>query len=145
MKRALTSVVIVGYLLLVPYCFLGTPAFLTSTHSASEHVATAHAGGHLITTCGDTCLNSPASDTLLHHMGMYLSITSGIGVSYFMIFALLFLLALTTVVFRIRNSAHTRPLHAHSRSRRDRGQLRFVTHRDFLRWLSLSEASPNFA
>lgn len=145
MKRSVAPLLVVGYLLLVPYCFFGASVF-TPAHAldVTSHLSGSPVmGGHGMST--DACVGCgagvPAGDA--DHAGMYLSVTSVTGMP--LLSLLLSLTTLLAAVFVFSYRAITPMLvPAVLGARKERRRLRSTTQHHLLSWLSLTETSPTF-
>ena len=145
MKRLLVTLLMVGYLALVPFCFFGG-GVVASAQAMDMGLMSPMQG---MNDCGMPAFGcsvaSGAMGSFIHHVEMYLSLTST-APSALGSFALIALLLFVTVflvfkIWRLSLPAQTGYLQ-NSRARED-GQVKAQS--VFLRWLSLFESSPNFA
>ena len=138
MKRLTATLLLVGYALLVPFCFFG------GLLAASAHTMDMTGGAHTVpmaSDCGMQLTCAGGVDPVAHHMSMFNSITQTpltdlslmlavLVVSFVVIFSLNYrLLALLLV----RDAYH--PLHR-------AGQPKSTIKQSILTWLSLFETSP---
>lgn len=148
MKRSVTASLLLGYVLLVPFCFFGG-AF-------SGNVASMNMIGnpaHQMTDCSiplGGCAQSTGSgavDSVAHHVGMYNSITQtplAVLSTMMTIMAVFLLLAVAPSSYYnwlniFSSQSSLRPL------ARRTNEPRSNTPQSILIWLSLFETSPNFA
>lgn len=135
MKRSLALLIIVGYLALVPFCFFGGMLSM-SAHAMTHAAATSEA-----LPCGmslDCKGEAPVS-----HGDMYLALTSTLPAGAMAMTALLAIFALFMLSPLAAITRAPRPILV-SVKRQERGGIR-RPHDEIHRWLSLLEASPNFA
>lgn len=146
MKRLIATSLLVGYVMLVPFCFFGA-SLMTSPDSMNMISNPAHQ----MSDCGilvGACANSTTAggvDDASHHVGMYHSITQSPLVAFSIV--LVALIAVVLFTFGLSRNLFTAFL--------SRIILRFKAQRlreisnsirtAILTWLSLFETSPNFA
>ena len=145
MKKLLISLLMVGYLALVPFCLFGG-GVVASAQPMDMGLMSPMQG---MNNCGmpafGCSMTSGAMGTFIHHVEMYLSLTST-APSPLGSFVLIVLLLFTAVffVFKIwRLSLPAQTGYLQNSSAREVGQVQSQS--TFLRWLSLFESSPNFA
>lgn len=148
MKRLLPALLLLGYIGLVPYCFLSTP--LHGMEHAGTHTPTSHTHhSSPASDCGMpgmACAGAGGSmkDALSHHYGMYTSITGTLLATSLTLLALLFVAVLFILLPRTlpREGLFLVSSRVHPKRRKVEmpGILKDLTH-----WLALSETSPTFA
>lgn len=146
MKRLLATSLLLGYIMLVPFCLFGGVLLMEHVDTAEMAANPAH---HMhdcevpFSGCAHTT-DPGAMDTVVHHISMYSSITQTplIGPSLFMtVLSLLFLLTLViSHNFLSAFFVQTSNIYV---QRTDEPNISIK--QKILAWLSLFEASPNFA
>ncbi len=146
MKQFIATILLVGYIALVPFCFFGGMLVANAdTMNMSGGIA------HQMDDCGMPIagcyhtMQAGGIDTAVHHISMYLSITQTPLAGFSLMIAIMVVLLLLTLgvfqywlrVFFARTSPRI-----HLR-RVDEPHL--STELRILSWLSLFETSPNFA
>ena len=148
MKKLFISLLMVGYLALVPFCLFGG-AMMASAQPMDMGLMSPMQG---MNNCGipavGCSMTSGAMGSFMHHVEMYLSLTNT-APSALGFFVLIALLLFTTVflvfkIWRLSLPAQTRYLPRYLQNRRAREDGQVQSQSIFLRWLSLFESSPNF-
>lgn len=147
MERLAATLVLLGYVLLVPFCFFGG---MTMAHTAMDmEMIGAPMSDMDMGDCGlaigGCAAHGGVFGTIAHHVGMYLSLTSGTPGVVSVLFAIAALFA-----FSLFSAYLLRCLRAIlSASRRSLAWVAERTHtvaeHRLLTWLALFETSPNFA
>ena len=152
MKRFFALTLIVGYLALVPYCFLSAsmvmPSGATEISSSMPDMQgmpsthDAHHSGVPEACC--VSYGGGVTEMLSHHSGMYLSLTGDTGTQFLVVLMLLALTALfASVLLTVKSLLFVTSLIYQRRG--ERRELRSISRHNFLSWISLAEASPTFA
>ena len=151
MKRLIVILLMVGYLALVPFCFFGGGVMASAQTMDMGLMSSMPMQG--MNECGipvfGCSVASGAMGSFIHHVEMYLSLTST-APSALGSFALIALLVFVTVflvfkIWRLSLPAQTGYLPRYLQNRRAREDGQVKAQSAFLRWLSLFESSPNFA
>jgi hypothetical protein len=146
MKRLVATSLLLGYVTLVPFCLFGG---MLMTHTDTIEMA-ANPAHHMhdcempFSGCAHT-MEPGAIDTAVHHISMYLSITQTPLTALSLIVVILTLLLLVTLGI---SQNWLRALFLQTSPRihaRRTDEPHISTMQDILAWLSLFEASPNFA
>lgn len=146
MKRLLTTALLFGYVMLVPFCFFGG-----MTMAKTETMTMTGATAHHMSDCGIPsvgCVHTMGAvdvDTAVHHVVMYNSITQTPLAAFVIMLALL--ASLLVAASSLLNNLHSIVLDRFfSRVRLRRAdEITNTTRLRMLTWLSLFETSPNFA
>lgn len=138
MKRLTVSILLLGYILLVPFCFLGTSitAFRSTVHQHDVHMN----GPAIVSPC---CNGQAETHDLAQHSVMYLIFTGTPWFSPVMFSAIVFCFAIGLNFFvPLLFAPIPQPRNS---ERRRRKSLFLRTQRDFLMWLARIETSPTLA
>jgi hypothetical protein len=146
MKRFVAATLLLGYVMLVPFCFFGGMLMANANTMNMIDVAT-----HQMDDCGMSlagCANEMGAggmDSAAHHVGMYNSITQTPFVAFSIMLA-----ALVSIMLIAFSLAHSwlRLLLSQAAIRpriRKAEEVPNATRASILAWLSLFETSPNFA
>lgn len=146
MRKTLSTFLLLGYVMLVPFCFFG------STMMADAHpMSVAGSATHPMNDCEmplDGCANGMGSngmDTVSHHASMYYSITQSPLVVFSIMLAALVSIILIALSF-VHNWLSVLFLQITIRTRMRRSEeIPDGARASILPWLSLFETSPNFA
>lgn len=144
MKRLLATSILIGYIMLVPFCLFGGALLmehLDTVEMAANPTHHMHDCGVPFSGCEHT-MDPGAMDTAVHHVSMYLSITETplTGPSLFMaVLTLLFLFSLGAPFWFPTLFLQISPVRAERTN-----EPRISIKEKILAWLSLFEASPNF-
>jgi hypothetical protein len=144
-KRLVATPLLIGYVMLVPFCFFGG-MLAASAHTmdmAGGMTGSAHTMP-MSTDCGMQLPCAGDSDPVEHHMSMFNSITQTQLTDLSLLLAVLVVSLLITfslnyhllALLLVRDSYHPR-------ARAD--QPKSTIKQNILTWLSLFETSPNFA
>lgn len=142
MQRLVVSLLLIGYVLLVPFCFLGNSLLPTAdTMPNMMHNEMSTQTGVEKTPC---CAQAHGVDALATHSAMYL-IYTGVPVMAFVLLSTLLLLSVLLAVHFFSFTDLFRKLHTplSFRVRKKRSLLAFAQ-RDLLAWLSQNETSPTW-
>ena len=145
MKRLVATSLLVGYVMLVPFCFFG--GMLMANAETMNMIGSASSQ---MDDCGMSiggCAHSTGAGGMdaSHHVGMYNSITQTPLTVFSMMLATLILAVLVVFGF-VRNLLSTPFSHVSLRPRMRRAdEPRSTIRTSILTWLSLFETSPNFA
>jgi len=146
MKRLTATVLLVGYALLVPFCFFG------GVLAVSAHTMNMQAGAHQMpmtsasaSDCGmqlPGCANG--MDPVAHHMSMFNSLTQTPLTALSLLLAVIVVSLAITFSFTYRLLAlsfHSDSYHPLARADQPKSAIK----QHILTWLSLFETSPTFA
>lgn len=144
MKRLLATSVLLGYILLVPFCLFGGAV---SDHGGTGNMGNSHVhnaqNGGMPVGCGHAS-GADAADDAAQHVSMYLSLTQTPLTALSLLVTILALQFL--VVLAVSNNWFRTPFLQTSSLHVCRTEEPHVSIRQkILAWLSLFEASPNFA
>lgn len=141
MKRLTATFLLLGYALLVPFCFFG------GLLAASAHTMDMTGISHAMPMASDCGMQLPCAggvDPVAHHMSMFNSITQTPLVGVSLLLAILAASLLVIVALHPRFLAlFLSPDTYHPPQRADRHKSAF--RQSILTWLSLFETSPTFA
>lgn len=147
MKLLVATSVLLGYVMLVPFCLFGGALLMVHMDTMEMAANPAH---HMhdcempFSGCAHTT-EPGAIDTAVHHISMYLSITQTPLAAFSLIVAILTLLLLATFGIS-HNWLHTLFLKTSPRIlARRTDEPNISKNQGVLAWLSLFETSPNFA
>jgi|GEM_PF-4916087 len=146
MKHILATSLLVGYIILVPFCLFGGTLLAEHLHTAelaTDPMHHVHDCEMPFSGCAHTT-DAGALDTAVHHISMYLSITQTPLTTLSLIVAIFSLLFLFTLVVSIGWLRTFFAQTSYVRTRRI-DERHFNIRQKILSWLSLFEASPNFA
>ena len=147
MKRLIVILLMVGYLALVPFCFFGGGVVANAQAMDMGLMSSMPMQG--MNDCGipvfGCAVASGAMGSFIHHVEMYLSLTSTTPtiLGSLATIALLLFVAVFLVLKIWRQYLSSQAKNLLHRSIREDGQVKAQP--AFLRWLSLFESSPNFA
>ncbi len=144
MRKISATFVLLGYILLVPFCFFGNAMI---THADSDNMSSNAV--HHIDDCGMPfgCGHANEAglvDVAVHHISMYLSLTQT-PLAAFSLFVTILVLQLLAILGVSGNLLRTLFLQTSSLLVRRMEEPHISTKQKILAWLSLFEASPNFA
>ena len=147
MKRLVGTSLLLGYIMLVPFCLFGSALLMQHIDTAEMAANPAHHMhdcGVPFSGCAHTA-ETGAMDTAVHHVSMYLSITqTPLAIFSFVVAVILVLSLVLFGTFYNWLSAFTQNFSLRTFNGR-RDLPRNATKQDILAWLSLFETSPNFA
>lgn len=142
MKRFTATILLLGYALLVPFCFFG------GMLAASAHTMNMTGGAHAMPVVPDCGMQTPGcvGDTgpIAHHMSMFNSITQTplTDLSLSLVVLALSLAVIFSLNYRLLAQLFARhSYHPPQRSHESKGAIK----QNLLTWLSLLETSPTFA
>lgn len=145
MKPFVATTLLLGYILLVPFCFFGGMLMFGTTAMNMDGLA-----AHQMSDCGmpiGGCalpVHAGGMDAAAHHVGMYNSITQTPLTALALL--VVTMTAVLLIAFVLSGNALRSPIAeivAYGRTRKRKTQYNATTH--LRHWLSLFESSPNFA
>ena len=146
MKRFIAISLLLGYIMLVPFCFFGGAlmADMSAMDMSGSPMLSMNDCGMSVAGCAGST-DTGAMGMIAHHVGMYLSITQTPLVALLAITMMVVSLFLVTFVVTrqlIGELYTSSPLRF---NRRVFDKPRNLSKQRLLTWLSLFETSPNFA